>query len=211
MLLSVLLSATFAINMDCEIDLNINRCDVSKDFKVTEPGEVVTTINGLGSSYYHSLEIKLLLISAKKMHYLPQGIEKLLPNIKLITISGTKLKSINNTDLRPFTELEILNVQYNDIESLDNELFIYNPNIKRVNINNNEKLQVIGKDILKPLRKLENAYFPRNKCIDTFYDRNVQGSITLKELETEIGTKCIPSTDTSTFKKLKTWVSDLFR
>lgn len=95
---------------------------------------------------------------------MPKEIEKFFPDLEAIKIIMSNLKSIKKADLKPFSKLKELCLGKNDLETLDSDLFEFNRELRFVSFYQN-KLKFIGEDILKPLKKLEDARFMYNCCI----------------------------------------------
>lgn len=177
--------------MKCDFDIGYlgrirsKECNV-KNLVITSPNQTVTSINGNSGNYYHSMNIRILKISSQTVHYLPAGNANLLPNLEAIQIYKSSLKSIARRDLEPFKSLTDLIVHLNDVETLDDDLFESNHELRNIYFIKN-KLTYIGGNIFKPLVKLDRAFFKDNICIN----QSAFGPIQLKELKTKIRRTCL--------------------
>lgn len=157
------------INMECEISLQSwrfvsgQRC-LAK-LTITSQNVTLTSINGQNSEIFNQKNIKILSIHKQTFHYLPNGIEKFLPQIEALSIVASKFKSISKFDLEPFKNLQELYLQQGDVDTLSSDLFAFNPELRSVSFKTN-KIQFVGLNLLEPLKKLELANFELNKCIN---------------------------------------------
>lgn len=176
--------------MECDIGhhawrfVSGKRC-MAKKLAVTIFNVTITSINGKAGNTYHNEDIKILSIHMQTLHYLPSGIEKLLPNIEALSIVGTKLKSICKSDLEPFRNLQELYLQQGELDTLSSDLFEANLELRSVSFRTN-RLQFIGQNLLAPLRKLELANFELNKCVN----KNASNPDDVKALAAMMNKKC---------------------
>lgn len=135
-------------------------CEVPAFSIAKDSDETVTSINN--STEPHS-EVYGIIIGYQKANFFPRGIEKLLPNLKGIRIHSIKLPSIKQSDLKPFPNLIELALDYNDIVILPDNLFAFNPKLKRIDFMYNKKLKAVGQNVF-PIG-LEVANFEGTRCI----------------------------------------------
>lgn len=181
------------INLECKFNLIFNadfvlenEC-VARNLNVTSRNETVTTINGHLASFFHDHNTTSLKVLHNTMHFIPQGIQTFFPDIERILIHRSELKSIEQADIKPFPKLIELNVWGNDIEKLDDDLFQFNPEIFTLDFSNN-KLKVIGENVLTPLNKLDYACFRGNDCIFfTLWKRSL-----IEGFKAEVKANCQP-------------------
>lgn len=121
---------------------------VVTSLKITRPGIKVTQFNS------DLLGLKKLVIRDQDIHYFPQGIPDLFPNLQELEISNCKLKVIEANDLRGFDKLKILNLAKNCLQYLPDDLFSHVPQLERAYFNENN----INLKLLEPLRS--------HQCID---------------------------------------------
>jgi Leucine-rich repeat (LRR) protein len=120
------------------------------------------------------------------VEYFPRNLENIFKNLKMIAIERVRLKEIKQSDLRPFSKLVNLWLDYNDIEFLEDGLFAYNPELKSVNFHNN-KIIHIGTQVFENLNELTSLYLSNNKCIDMYADNN---QTVVKEIISQAKVKC---------------------
>lgn len=195
-----------AINMECSIYYSYtadpcNTCTVV-DMQITTPNVTITSINGYGGSFYHTRNIKVLFIESQLMHFMPQGIEKLLPQLTELKISDSKLKSIKQSDLKPFIGVKKLEISGSDFETLDSDLFESSKAITDLNLSRNKKLKLIPSHILAPLKNLEYVSFAKCNCIN----KEARGTIEISELAAKFEDKCVKNW----YNSVRFWFNDLF-
>lgn len=152
-----------------------------EDLMVASSSEVVETLNK-----HDYLTIKSFFIHKSPLClYLPIGIERHLEHLSVLIIAGTGLKSIKQSDLKPFSELKELYLNDNHLESLEGDLFLYNNFLTEISFNDNFIKQV-GFHLLEPLKNLGGIGFKNNVCID----RSANEALALVELRVELREKC---------------------
>lgn len=166
----VRLIETRGINFSCTyVDVeainDIRTACVVNKLKITAANQTVTSVNDQVGIFRHYKNIKVLSVHHQTVHFLPEGIADIFPHLEVISIVNSNLKAIKGSDLKPFLELKELYLYGNKLEKLDSNLFESNPDIQLIDFNSN-RLKFIGKDVLKPLTKLEYADFEGNNCIN---------------------------------------------
>lgn len=134
--------------------------------------------------------VKLLNIDRQPYNKIPKGITKFFQNLVGLFVQDSKLQSVSNKDLRPFPKLQYLSLYGNLIESIENDLFKFTPNIVYVNFGWN-LLMHVGTGILKPLKKLSTVSFYRNTCISSEVWKGT--AKTIESLSKELKRKCKPT------------------
>lgn len=102
---------------------------------------------------------------SKNIEYLPQGFERIFPNIKVIWIQNNNIKELKQSDLRPFPKLEYLKLVANRINVLEDGVFDFNQQLKGLCFERN-KMYHIGQKVFDSLPKLTHLSLLINKCID---------------------------------------------
>lgn len=110
-------------------------------------------------------DINAIHISEKNIENFPRGLENVFKNLKLIQISYNKLKEVCQFDLKPFPQLIHLELNSNKIQSLEDGIFDFNPDLEVVWFSGNE-ISHVGENVFKNLNKLSWIGFGNNKCID---------------------------------------------
>lgn len=136
---------------------------IAKSLEVLSRNQTIETING--NKDFQGQNVKILKIWHQKVYFMPKEIGKFLPNLEGLAVFNSKLKSIDRSDLAQFPALKYLRLSDNDLEWLDNDLFLSNLELQKIDFDRN-KLKFIGEYLLEPLKNLEIAYFGSNICID---------------------------------------------
>lgn len=138
-----------------------------ENLSITEPGVTITSVNGEIDTPFKANDIKLLFVEDRTVNYFPLGLENFFPNLEGIQISDANLTSVSQVDLKPFPKLRRFFVNFNNIETLDDGLFDFNPELEDINFDNN-KLKKISGNILASLTKLKSAQFTDNVCVHKY-------------------------------------------
>jgi hypothetical protein len=159
-------------------------CNV-RNFAITSTNQTVTNINGETESFLHNQTIRALRIDSLTVEYFPKGLARIFPHLHGIRLTNSKLKLITKDDLKPFPGLRVLYLYKNLLETLDDDVFKHNPQIFRISFHGN-KLKVIGENVLMSLKKLNNADFSNNICID----KNAENESEILQLIIDLESKC---------------------
>lgn len=168
--LSVIFKGSESIDLQCDfipvrnsmsVDVSGNLCGVS-GLKISSTDDTITSVNGQSVPL---TDVNIVHIFHQQINYFPKGLDKFFPNLEAIQLSYTPLKSIKQADVKPFgSKLKKFILGGNQIEDLDSDLFEFNSELRWIGFQENQ-LKTVGKNILKPLTKLQRAYFDDNKCI----------------------------------------------
>jgi Leucine-rich repeat (LRR) protein len=138
------------------------------------------------SKYDDNDKIKTLDIVNQTVYYVPRLTGKMAKRLENLEISECGLKEIRKEDLQQFPQLKILTLEENDLEWLEDGLFEFNPELKKIYFSYNENLNYIGPNLLESLPKLGVAGFMYAGCIRFF----ALGREELEELKTKLKTFC---------------------
>ena len=114
-------------------------------------------------------------------------------------ISST-IEEISSDDLRGLSYLEYLNLSYNKLKSLPNDLFVETPNLQRIHFQGN-KIERLSSKIFEPLHKKNIKYFflAENCTIDMNYEQG--GKITFEAFRKKIDLQCLPPIEKSLYEE----------
>ncbi|XP_070494578.1 uncharacterized protein [Chironomus tepperi] len=120
----------------------------------------------------------------------PQGLTAIFPNLKSLSICGSKLKELRKIDLTEYKELEILGFANNCIEILPGDLFEGFEHLSEISFVGNN-LKVIVPNILDGLNNLNVVDFSNNPNYTKFYSKDPAdfGNATLQEVKAELRVK----------------------
>lgn len=158
-----------AINIECQFLIFSEDSDVllGKNFNITEQNTSVTTINNLSARMFGPIFVEQFSIEDQIVNFMPKGLENFFPELEMLVVQNSKLKSIKKIDLQIFADLEYLNLKHNNLKALDGDLFEGNRNLMIIDFSGN-RLMFIGNQLLVPLKNIKHAYFSDNNCIDDF-------------------------------------------
>lgn len=126
-----------------------------------------TRIEGINGNHKYSEtndEVKGLSIQQKIIKYMPLNLAEYFMNVIAIRIKESKLKEIHQSDLKPFTLLQYLNLDSNNIEILEDGLFEFNPLLEVIWLEKN-KIRSVGETTFSNLNKLNDLDLNKNICI----------------------------------------------
>ncbi|KAG5668100.1 hypothetical protein PVAND_016054 [Polypedilum vanderplanki] len=129
------------------------------------PGYVVN-VTGQHMIGGNNSEVEAMRFMHKpKITFIPNGIGKFFPNLKGLTFLNCNIKKISKDHLAEFPEMMQVSYNFNQIEVIPGDLFIYTPKLQLVNFASNN-IKRIGAGFFKPLKSLEYIWFEKNSCID---------------------------------------------
>lgn len=126
---------------------------VVTSLNITEPNTVVTEFRA------NAMNIKRLIIDNQNVHYFPNGIPQLLPNLQELTIKNCRLKEVEAAHLMGFDKLVQLDLSQNRLDYLPDDLFTHVPQLRRSMFNDNH----IKFRLLEPLTAKEYVNLLNNK------------------------------------------------
>lgn len=208
MVSSICFWSTVAFDIKCDIQtiawvdvvngtVQVTTC-VTKNVKITTPGQTVASINYLSADEFKEKysEVKWLKIDSQTVNYLPKDLEKFFPNLEGIHIQHSHLKSIEKSDLKVFPKLKVIRLYGNDLQTLEEDLFNVNQNLVFIDLSDN-KISSIEKNTFKTLSELKYLRFEDNKCLSTTV--HAQTNTTALKIEIEkfdelLKNNCLPIT-----------------
>lgn len=128
-----------------------------------------------------------------EVHYFPNGLEKIFPNLRLIAIAMSKLREIRQSNLMPFDQLQFLCLFDNKIETIDKHLFAYNLMLEAIDLRENRivKINLNVFDYLINLRILHMSDAFNGSCVSS--DANDRDAVVrlIKEIKEECSERAI--------------------
>lgn len=110
-------------------------------------------------------EITQFYIEHLNAVHFPGNLNAHFPDLESVILWDSRVRFIDNFDLRWLPKLKFLRLDDNLIEVLQTDLFLHNSQLLEIHVQNN-KLKFIGARILAPLTDLRFANFKSNHCID---------------------------------------------
>lgn len=157
------ISSTTTIDFSCEEKDrkfgglgNFTCCDVIEDLKIHEENVTITKPD----------EAIMYGFVAENMeiYYLPQGIEKIFPILKVLIILNCKLRKITTENLEKLTHLKVLDLSWNEIEFLEPKLFQFNNDLRAIFMSNN-KIKIIDSSTFRNMPNLVKLDLQHNICV----------------------------------------------
>lgn len=164
------------------------RCFISQISAQFPSNQMITSLDGQPETFYHSedrIMFDINLRGSLSVYYWPQGLGNLMPQLEAFALDTLKLRSIKKRDVEVFKKLKMIWCRFNDLESLDSDLFEPNPDLMYANFDGN-KLKFIGENIFEPTPFLQEAFFHNNNCIDS----EGKSESAVQVLRTELREKC---------------------
>jgi hypothetical protein len=153
-------------NLDCRLTfehwdyvLDTTQCSAI-NLTIEKRDEIVTSVNDHNGSFV----VKIFHIYEQNVNYFPRGLGNNFPALEGLALINSNLMALEKCNLEPFTNLTELIMYKNQIEILTSDLFERNPNIRSINFREN-KLKVIGENLLSSLTFFKDGKFERNVCI----------------------------------------------
>lgn len=116
----------------------------------------------------------------------PGGLGEKFSGLEVVRITSCNMRLFLKNDAENLTKLKYLDLVGNKLEKLESDTFENIPSLIEVVLNNN-RLQFIGAQILKPLLRLQMISFGGNVCI---IGHSKYSDEQLARLKTEIALKC---------------------
>lgn len=149
-------------------------------------------------------DVRAFFINANNHQFtlIPKGLERFFPALLAFGWERGRLSATAAEDLEPFPALQVFDVFYNSLTSLDGDLFRHTPNLGLVTFSLN-LLEEVGIGLLDGLHNLTMAAFDGNPCIDMF----AETPEAIQELKRRLEYQCSPlTTTTSTTTDISTTI-----
>lgn len=161
---------------------------------IEEPG---TTIKGFhGNHNEDNYSVHGIYFDDCIIEYFPRGLHIIFPNLKIVSITSSRLKEISREDLVGLEKIEELQVSHNQLRSLPSNLFEGMKELTTVSFFNN-KLMRLSSNILIPIvnNNLKKVDFRLNCNVNAFFSPQFTASISLDKLMAVIDNNCICTDD----------------
>lgn len=161
-LLKILLHSSYSLILNCDFNYNFDwliigrmyTCTANSTFISHNASNSLTSVLGNHRIFKDHSDVKGLFIVKKEIFFLPHAIgSKFFKNIAGITINDSKLKEIHKSNLQEFPHLREIFIVSNQVESLEENLFEFNPNLELAWFDGN-KIISIDSGIFDNLPKL---------------------------------------------------------
>ncbi|XP_070493828.1 uncharacterized protein [Chironomus tepperi] len=160
---------------------------VCKFFEQSIPENTTIIPDGKHESARGNEHVESVQFIACSLTKVPQGLTRIFPNLKVLDIFESGLKTITKSDLAEYKNLERIYIEHNKIKFLPGDLFEGFKNLEAIGFRHNN-IEVIESNILDGLDKLKYVNFSCNpnytKCYSQFSDYSPNA--TLEEVKDEL-------------------------
>ncbi|KAG5667328.1 hypothetical protein PVAND_015312 [Polypedilum vanderplanki] len=149
---------------------------------------VIENLIGKHTQDKEAKDVTGIHIKDKILEYFPSRLDKLIPNLLGLSIQNSKLKEINQNDLKQFPKMQHLFIIQNQLTVLEKDLLKFNPDLTYINLKEN-MIKTIDSNIFDGLTKLYKIVLLKNECVDK------EGAETegIKEVIAAVKNKCAPA------------------
>ena len=162
-------------NMPCPFSSSVGLAYLTKPgceatgLSVTSRDQNVTNVNNQNENTFAGSTFKHISIKKQVVNFVPQNLGYFFKDLEGIRIHGSKLKEVEKEDFSLFPKLMECSLDSNDIQVIPYGLFDGNLELVNVHFGSN-KLIYVAPDVFTPLKKLVNAVFHSNTCINIYTD-----------------------------------------
>jgi len=128
----------------------------------TASQKCVQDVSGQHLNGYSNENVKSLGISRARTIYMPRGLENFFKNLISIDIYKVGLSEVHREDLKPYKNLKFLSFADNKLKHLEEDLFMYNPNLEVILLYRNQ-ISSVG-PVFNNLNKVRSINFDGNEC-----------------------------------------------
>lgn len=183
------------MNLKCEFFQADGRyvCDVSSA-NITARC-IVKSFDGVHKGGKTNHDVVKLQIIDETVHYLPSGISKIFPNLKILIVRNCGLKVIEANDLKNFKEIEKLDFYTNELTTLPNDLFRRLKKLNRIDFDMNE-IEFMSSKLFGPIPDAQWKWIDlkNNPKISKFWNSD-EGFDSFRALKDEIDKSCLKPAD----------------
>jgi Leucine-rich repeat (LRR) protein len=157
---------------------------------ISRPETEIVAVKGDHFPGKTNLDVTSARIHDLSNEYVPRGLEKLFPNMKSLVIQNCGMEMICREDFKGLENLEELDLSYNRLTSLPEDLLRGMVKLNKISFVNN-RLEAISSELLEPVKgTLESADFRGNTKINACFDPKTPESVSLVQLMEIIDTDC---------------------
>ena len=165
------------------------RCQ-AVEFSIIEPGTRTVTFKDHVEGKTN-IDVEIFSIYNLQIEIFPRGLASIFANIKNVKMINCAIKEISREDFKGLVNLEYLDLSYNKLRSLPNDLFVETPNLQWIHLSDNDILRLSSK-IFEPLHKkiIKEFFLAKNRTVDMNYEQG--GKITFEAFLNKIDLQCLP-------------------
>lgn len=175
---------------DCNL-ASFDSTAVEKYHTINEKhGNASTLMKFIGSKPLSEIT-EVVKIHGHRFKTHPQGIGSTFSNIKSFKLADGDLWRLRKEDLKQFPNQEIFYYNYNKIEYLETDLFIFNPKLQKVDLSRNAITQISQQLGLTQLLYVNYFYLNWNLCtVNSFGCTGTNCNSTMYAFMTRMGLEC---------------------
>jgi BTB/POZ domain/Leucine rich repeat len=165
---------------------------VVKEVSITKPFTNIKEIIGKHQPGKIHKDVEAIKFLSTTVHYVPRGLDKIFPALKVLDIENCGLLSIAQNDFHGLQKLEVLNLSQNQLQWLPSNLLVGMTKLKCISFYNN-KLERVSSKLLEPIASnpLKFVSFMGNAKIDNYFGPGYRGGTkSLQELMKIIDASC---------------------
>ncbi|CAG9811624.1 unnamed protein product [Chironomus riparius] len=144
-------TSSFGITLNCSYRTSsipwpvlgeIYECYIERDLFITHAKMPISDAVGEHKSWKNAEKVVGFYARSAEVHYFPNGLEKIFPNLRLIAIAMSNLREVRQQNLIPFDQLQYLCLFDNEIETIEKHLFAYNLMLEAIDLRENRIVRI---------------------------------------------------------------------
>jgi len=147
-------------------------CDVTSAPIERMNQKCIESISGDHLNGYTNENVRSVGIYGVKTMYMPRGLENFFSDLILIDIYQVGLSEIHQEDMQPFHNLRFLSLSGNKLKHLEDNLFINNPKLEVILLFKNQ-IKSVG-TVFRNLINLRWVSFDNNECFSGSEKNKIQ-------------------------------------
>lgn len=154
---------------------------------ITKPNAKLPSVTGnhIEGKSFLDVEGFNIFSTANEIRYFPK-IGEVFPHLKIVRLSAVEMIEIHQSDLKPLIDLEFLNLAFNSIQFLEENLFEFNKNLKMIDFWMN-KISYIAPNVFDNLINLNILWLLKNDCVSENVDDRDNVLKLIKKVKVECG------------------------
>lgn len=134
---------------------------------ITGDSRVLENVEGVHLADNTIDDVNYLWVQNQELPFIPSNIDSFFKNIIALNWHNSSLASLSASDFEPFPELQLFAAGYNNLVTIDGDLFKHTPKLILINFGSN-KIRHVGRDLIKGMENLRYFYFQANPCVNLY-------------------------------------------
>lgn len=200
-ILLAIFHAALSVHLNCifrlEPYLTVGKqysCVVEHGMKILSKSD--RPVTGFSGSVSNITDVHGFYAMKPHARHFPSNLKQMFPNISAVCIKRSQIREIKMNDLRPFGhDLKYFHIAESELETIEPDLFKYNPNLEFVGFENNN-INYIEGYVFDNLRNLKLLLLEGNSCVSyannnsiSLMIQHVKGACYANYLELKIAEK----------------------